>query len=124
MDDPLLMRNKLGDRGEAIAVTFLLEKNYHIIAQNWHCQRGEIDIIAQDTATWVFCEVKTRRSVSTQQALVNITEQKRQKMILAAQQYLHDNALDDVSWRIDAIGIAIQQDGTPIIDHVEDVLDW
>ncbi|MGB7342293.1 MAG: YraN family protein [Phototrophicaceae bacterium] len=118
------MRNKLGARGEALAVTYLTNKHYRIIAQNWHCQRGEIDIIAQDAATWVFCEVKTRRSVSTQQALVNITEQKRQKMILAAQHYLHEHELDDVSWRIDAIAIAIQADKPPVIDHVEDVLDW
>lgn len=118
------MRKQIGADGEAIAVAHLKAKGYSIIEQNWHCQRGEIDIVAQDSDTWVFCEVKTRRSASTQQALVNITPKKQERMILAAQTYIAEHQLEDVLWRIDAIAVAMPSSGQAIIDHVEDVLDW
>ena len=118
------MKNQIGVRGEALAVDYLTNKNYEIIEQNWRCRLGEIDIVAQDNAVLVFCEVKTRRAESTQLALVNITESKQKKMITAAQHYIDQHNLDQTIWRIDAIGIAIPRNGTAIIDHVEDVLDW
>lgn len=118
------MSSTLGTRGEDLAVNYLKNKGYTIIEQNWHCQRGEIDIVAQVGELWVFCEVKTRRSTSTQQAFVNITESKAKKIIASVQHYLHEHVLEDVVWRIDAIGIAIPHNGKPIIDHVEDALDW
>lgn len=119
-----MMRKTLGAHGEALAIAYLREKNYHIVEQNWHCRRGEIDIVARHGEGWVFCEVKTRRSHSTQDALMNITARKQEKMILSAQLYIAKHNLDDVMWRIDAIGIAIPHNGQAIIDHVEDVLDW
>lgn len=118
------MKNQIGMRGEALAVEFLKKKQYEIIEQNWRCRLGEIDIVARDDIELVFCEVKTRRAESTQVALVNITESKREKMIRAAQYYLDEYDLDEAIWRIDAIGIAIPRNGEAIIDHVEDVLDW
>lgn len=118
------MKNQIGMRGEALAVDFLKKKQYVIIEQNWRCRLGEIDIVAKNDDELVFCEVKTRRAESTQVALVNITESKREKMIRAAQYYLDEHDLDEIIWRIDAIGIAIPENGEAIIDHVEDVLDW
>ncbi|MEM9950996.1 MAG: YraN family protein [Chloroflexota bacterium] len=118
------MRKRIGAEGEALAIAHLKAKDYHIVEQNWHCQRGEIDIVARDGEVWVFCEVKTRRASSTQSALVNITAKKQEKMILAAQEYLHEHQLEDVIWRIDAIAVALPTNSEPIIDHVEDVLDW
>ena len=118
------MKKQIGTRGEALAVAFLENKHYEIIEQNWRCRWGEIDIVARDDEVLVFCEVKTRRAESTQLALVNITESKAQKMIAAAQHYLHEKELEDTLWRIDAIGVAIPRNGEAVIDHVEDVLDW
>ena len=118
------MRKTLGAQGEALAVAHLQKKDYQIIEQNWHCSRGEIDIVARDGDVWVFCEVKTRRSQSTQDAFVNLTQQKQKKMILAGQSYVAEHDLEDALWRIDAIGIAIPRHGEAIIEHVEDVLEW
>lgn len=118
------MTKELGAEGEALAAAYLEKEDYTIIERNWYCGRGEIDIIAKVHDVWVFCEVKTRRSQSTQQAFMNITARKREKMIAAAQHYLHEHELEDVEWRIDAIGVAILKGGQDKIDHVEDALDW
>ena len=118
------MVQAMGEKGEKLAIDYLKKENYDIIDTNWHCQWGEIDIIAKSGSTWVFCEVKTRTSTHTQQAFMSITARKQKKMIASAQQYLHDHDLDDAIWRIDAIGIAINKQNAPKIDHVEDALDW
>lgn len=117
-------KRKLGDVGETLAITHLQDKGYRIVDTNWSCKRGEIDIVANDGETLVFVEVKTRRAQSTADSFVAITARKRKKLIASAQLYLHEHALDDVMWRIDAIGIALPKNHQPIIDHVEDALAW
>lgn len=119
-----MTRKQLGAIGEAIAIRHLIENNYSVVETNWHCQRGEIDIVAKDDNIWVFCEVKTRKSRNTETAFASITQSKREKLVATVHHYLHQNELHNVIWRIDAIAIAIRKNQPPLIDHVEDVLDW
>ena len=58
------MDNKtIGNQGEKLAQEYLLKKGYKILETNKRFSRYcEIDIIAQDKETLVFCEVKTRRT--------------------------------------------------------------
>ena len=53
---------EIGKTGEEIAKKYLLENNYKIVAKNFRCKFGEIDIIAYDKEELVFIEVKTRTS--------------------------------------------------------------
>lgn len=52
----------IGKFGEDAAAEYLEYKDYEIIARNFSCGSGEIDIIARDGDTTVFAEVKTRSS--------------------------------------------------------------
>lgn len=114
-----------GKKGEAIAVNFLIQKGYTIIETNWSSRHGEIDIIAKQQQTLVFVEVKTRHSKNTESAFASITPSKREKMLNTIYLYLHEHNLDeDILWRVDAIGIALHKNQSPIIDHVEDAFDW
>jgi len=54
-------RRRFGQWGEYVAALHLEEKGFSIIAKNWRCQRGEIDIIARDVDEYVFVEVKARK---------------------------------------------------------------
>ena len=89
---------KTGDWGEALAVSFLLEKNYEIVTQNFRIREGEIDIIAwRDLQpfgkTLCFIEVKTRgRSDGSAQRAVG--KVKIIKMKKAAQIYCMKNGVD------------------------------
>lgn len=118
----MMQKTTLGQHGETLAADYLTQRGYHIRAMNWHCRTGEIDIVAQFDTIWVFVEVKTRRQHST--ALAAITPQKRERLVSAVYAFLEANDLDEVHWRIDAIGITIKQDQAPQIEHVEDALDW
>src|SRR5947207_7857205 len=53
-------RDTLGDRGENVAARYLRNQGYRILTRNFRCPLGEIDIVARDGRTLVFCEVKTR----------------------------------------------------------------
>lgn len=115
---------KTGDKGEFIARDYLIQKGYTIIDTNWSTRFGEIDIVAKQGEIYIFVEVRSRHSHNTESALASITPSKQNKMIKAIYQYLHTKELEDVDWRIDAIGVALRRNHPPVIDHVEDAFDW
>ncbi len=55
-------RKHLGDLGERWAAEHLERLGFAVIERNYRSRYGEIDLIAHDARTLVFCEVKTRRS--------------------------------------------------------------
>ncbi|MBZ0303790.1 MAG: YraN family protein [Anaerolineae bacterium] len=117
-------RQKTGRSGEQLAAAHLHQKGYEIVTTNWHCTRGEVDIIARDGDMLVFVEVKTRRSADTGDALVSMTPRKQQRLIAAAQTYMADHDLDTQTWRIDVVAVGLPYGAQPVVDHVEDALDW
>ena len=55
-------RAALGASGEAAAARWYEAAGYAIVARNWRCRDGELDLIAEKGRLYVFCEVKTRRT--------------------------------------------------------------
>ncbi len=113
-----------GKQGEQLAAAYLQGQGYQIVARNWRCKYGEVDLIARKDAVLVFVEVRTRHAATTEAAFASIQQQKQAKMRAAALAYLHNNDLQEQAWRIDVMGIALRHNGTAQIDHVEDALDW
>lgn len=102
-------RKAMGDRGEALAVQALQTRGYQILARNWRCARGEIDIVACHSGCYAFVEVKTRRSHGGEQPEDGFTPAKARRLVALAQAYLAQAGLDDVDWRIDLV--AVELDG-------------
>lgn len=109
---------KIGQKGEALAATFLRNKAYRILATNWRSSRWEIDVIAEYEDTLVFVEVKTRKSLAYGFPEEAVTTAKQAYLQEAAEAYLakfpHDGQL-----RFDVISILISAD-PPEIEHIED----
>jgi putative endonuclease len=80
--------NNAGLQAEKLAATFLATHGLKLVAQNYHCRFGEIDLIMQDGSSLVFVEVKLRSSSQFGGAAASITPKKQQKIILTAQHYL------------------------------------
>lgn len=57
------VKDAVGRFGEDVAVEYLQRNGLVVLERNWRCARGELDIVAQDGPTLVFCEVKTRSGV-------------------------------------------------------------
>jgi putative endonuclease len=57
-----------------------------VLARNWRCRSGEIDIVAARGNTVVFCEVKTRASdrFGTPAHAVNLDKQRRLRRLAMA----------------------------------------
>ena len=61
-DVRVMDRRDLGRRGEQLAADHLTRRGFAILQRNYRTRLGEIDIVAFDGRTLVFCEVKSRRS--------------------------------------------------------------
>lgn len=57
-------KDALGRYGEEVAARHLVDAGLTIVARNWRCADGELDIVARDGDVLVFCEVKTRTSTA------------------------------------------------------------
>lgn len=112
-------RTRLGRLGEELACQFLREKGYAILATNYRCPWGEIDIIARDGADLVFVEVRTRRSADYGTPQESLTPAKVRHLLATAQDYLQNHAKTEASWRIDLVCIRRgQHPSSPLIDHL------
>ena len=98
-------RQARGKQGEDKALLFLQKEGLRLIARNYRCRWGEIDIIMQDKDTYVFVEVRSR-SPSLLTAADSIDASKQDKIIRTAEHYLTTH-LDgkDVFCRFDCIHI-------------------
>lgn len=114
-------RHHLGRLGEDLAADHLRRLGYAIVARNHRTRHGEIDLIASDGRTLVFCEVKTRRGRGEPWDALHPA--KRAQVRRMARAYLAD-APDRPRvphLRFDAIGIGIDARGRLIrLDHLED----
>ena len=118
-------RKRLGAWGERIAATHLEAAGYHIVARNWRCRQGEIDLVVRAGKMLVFVEVKTRRGRRMGAPEEALTPRKTRKLIQLAQLYLAEYDLD-VAWRIDLVAVELDKTGKLLrCEHIPNaVLGW
>ncbi len=88
------MKNKdTGNFGENLACSFLIEKGFMILAQNWRYKHLEIDIIASKDQQLHIVEVKTRSNIEFGYPEQFIGKQKFQFLKNAAAIYQYQNPL-------------------------------
>ena len=104
----------LGAMGEAAAAEWLRKKRWKILAMNYRCRLGEVDIIARDGEEYVFVEVKLRRSGGYAPAAEYVTPAKQRKLRLAAESWLAENGLDDPPCRFDVAEVYLDRAGEKI----------
>lgn len=104
-------RQGLGYTGERLASEQLLREGYSLLAHNFRCRYGEIDLIAEDGQDLVFVEVKTRRGVAYGRPEEAVTIHKQRKLIQVAHYYLSLQVNPERSWRIDVVAVQMSRDG-------------
>ncbi len=103
-------RKQLGDLGEKMAADLLIRKGMRVVAQNWRCPLGEIDIIARDQAVLVIVEVKTRRGRAAGAPEEGVDARKQAKLCQLAQCYIQSASWEgDV--RLDVVAVAFSSTG-------------
>lgn len=106
-------RKRLGASGERLAAGWLEARGYRILARNWRCAYGEIDLIAERErdGTLAFVEVKTRRGERLGAPEEAITPAKRRRLIASAQSYLAEQGAEGRMYGIDVIAVALEPSG-------------
>ncbi len=79
---------EIGRWGEDYAARALEKLGYTIVARNWRCRFGEIDIIAEDPGNLAFVEVKLRKNDRYGAPREFVTRTKQKKIILTAELWL------------------------------------
>ena len=98
----------VGKKGEELAKEYLIKQGYKIVELNKRFSRFcEIDIIAKDKNTYVFCEVKTRRTDICGTPFEAITKTKYQNIKKGIYFYIQENP-DCKKYRIDAVSVLLE----------------
>jgi putative endonuclease len=80
--------NRAGARAEELCAELLRGAGLRVLARNWRCRHGEIDLVAEDRGTLVFAEVRYRRDQRYGGAAESVTAAKRARLVAAARLYL------------------------------------
>jgi len=108
-------QDPLGDRGENMAAKYLRNRGFKIIARNFKCVMGEIDIVAREGKTLVFVEVKTRAADDpTPEEQVN--EHKQHQITKVAKFYLSRYGVQPAA-RFDVVAVVWPGRGEAQIRH-------
>ncbi len=109
----------LGKSGEKIALRYLEDKKYRILARNFRLFRGEIDIIALDRKILVFVEVKTRKSTDFGLPEESVTSSKQEQIKKIAQGFLTKNNLNETECRFDVVSLIFDEGKGFSIRHIQ-----
>lgn len=100
-----MARARVGRAGEEEAVKLLRREGYKILARNYRCRHGEIDIVAFESGEIVFVEVKSRLTDGKGTALEAVTPAKQRKIARVAEQFLLERDLYERPCRFDVVAI-------------------
>ena len=110
--------NKLGKKGEEIALKYLKSNQYTIKETNWRFRKKEVDIIAEKDNLLVVVEVKTRTSEYFENPKEAVTRKKQKFIIQAADAYVQENEID-METQFDIVAVTIIN-GQTNIEHIQD----
>jgi putative endonuclease len=108
----------LGISGEDAVAAWYEARGYVVVSRNWRCRDGELDIVARDGDTLVFCEVKTRRGLGFGHPAEAVTRIKQRRLRTLAQRWLatHDEHARDL--RFDVVGVLVGSSGPAEVTHL------
>ncbi|MFE3797578.1 YraN family protein [Nocardia tengchongensis] len=109
----------LGAQGENLAADYLRTAGLDIIARNWRCRFGELDVIAREGDITAFIEVKTRRNLTCGRPEEAVTFLKQQRIRALARHWLHEHPGPFQRVRFDVVSIILRPGRPPEILHLK-----
>ena len=108
-----------GDRGEALTAQYLRKKGYTLLASQWRCRFGELDLVARSKrGTVCFVEVKLRSVGSIGLPREFVDARKRERLRAAASAYLSAHDIDAPA-RFDVAEVYAEENGTLRVEYLE-----
>ncbi len=107
-----------GNFGEKLTENYLKKHKYKILARNYSCKSGEIDIIACNKQYIIFVEVKTRSENYIYTPSEAVTKSKQLKLLKTATYYLKQNNIE-LQPRFDVSEVYVFANKDPEINYIE-----
>ncbi|MFD7918601.1 YraN family protein [Streptomyces sp. NPDC059740] len=115
-------RQSTGRLGEELAARLLVSSGMRIVARNWRCRSGEVDIVASDGEAIVVCEVKTRREGGYQHPMAAVGPAKAARLRVLAEEWISRRGGPPPGGvRIDVVGVLLRPGRAPLLEHVKGV---
>lgn len=116
-------KDVLGRAGEDRAARYFEEHGFRILARNWRCADGELDLVVADPVAVVVVEVKTRRGDDFGHPFEAIDARKRARLwrLTVAWASANRDVVQGRRVRIDAIGLTGTDPRTALLEHLVDV---
>ena len=94
-----------GAWGEALVAAWYEVRNFEVVARNWRCRSGELDLVLRRRDLVVFCEVKARRSGAYGTGVEAVTALKRRRLRRLAAAWLAAASCGPVEVRFDVAAV-------------------
>lgn len=111
---------ELGSAGEDAALAAYRERGFELVARNWRCPIGEIDLVLQHGALLVVCEVKTRRGSDLGGPFEAVDARKQRKLRRLAGAFLAGGGIAYDAVRFDVASVRVGRDGRPDVELFEE----
>ncbi|MEN9558161.1 MAG: hypothetical protein RL141_530 [Candidatus Parcubacteria bacterium] len=111
-----------GRRGEELAVPFFVRRGYRVVAQNWSCRFGELDLVIQKGDELRIIEVKTRneKARGSLRPYEAVTGRKLNKIGTAFAFFSAKHPTLPVDAHVDVLSVRLMENGTPIFQWIKD----
>jgi putative endonuclease len=107
-------RGELGDAGEEAAAAWYLVRGFEVVARNWRCKAGELDLVVARPGLLVVCEVKTRRGAGFGGGYEAVGWEKQRKLRRLAELYLAASGARPDAVRFDVASVAMRRAGISV----------
>ena len=115
-------RRGTGRLGEALAAEALVRRGWQIVATNWRCAVGEIDLIARDGEWLVLVEVRARHGHRFGTPEESVDRHKRERLATLGELYVQETGWSG-PWRIDVVAVELDRSGAPVrVTHYPDAV--
>jgi len=114
---PASSRLEVGKAGESAALAEYSKAGFRLVARNWRCAMGEIDLVLERRGLLVFCEVKTRRGNGLGGPFEAVNARKQRKLKILAEAFLGWLPGEPAGVRFDVASVSVDPKGRPSV-HV------
>jgi putative endonuclease len=111
---PRLGANLLGADGEDAALAVYIGRGYRVVARNWRCGLGELDIVLARDDVLVVCEVKTRRGSAFGGGFDAVTGRKRAKVRSVTEAFVQASGAQASAVRFDVASVSLGPRGAEV----------
>lgn len=98
-------RQRLGAHGERMAARHYERAGYRVVARNWRCNAGELDLVLRGEGILVFAEVKTRSSDRFGIPAEAVTRDKQLRIRRLAQRFCAETGERARELRFDVVSV-------------------